>query len=531
MDSIQMLTQISGKFFYHYKAKAITCAVPIFLFFYLRNTDLHQNFIYLSILALAFFLIFWISRLKISAEDVPSRILMNFFLSFSIVLLLQSLWAYTFIMEYIVSGYRGDIFRKAFLRIQSPVYGESELLPMIAIIVALAIMSTGTIVLLKTVSYPYFKNRYKFIYLIVFTVFAATFAISESEDRLLTYYAHQHSFYEDVKLFDGPKELLKNYTSSMPLLTKRGQHYPPGNLLVLTFGSQIGFLFLLKAICYLSPLVGFFYLSKLLSVLGFSNEESRFPLFLYLFGFGTIAFVSTSTTPILLALFIGASYSVFNNNGDVRLFYPAITGFILSVSFLFSFSAVVMIAFLFIADLFIRNYHKQKTFLIWRWLTILLVVSLFYLCLFFIFGFNMYECFTISVENNQKLMTVNPYDNIQRYFLRASGNLIAFFILPNITAAILTAWSIKELRRTGNVLMRSYAQSFFLTILIFSFSGLYFLETERIWLFLTPSFAVLAGFWLNSLPLAGKNKIEQFMMVLTILTSFAIELSYRPFIR
>ena len=526
-----MLTQISGKFLYHYKAKAITFAVPVFLFFYLRNTDLHQYFIHLSILALAFFLIFWISRLKINAADAPSRILMNFFLSFSIVLLLQSIWSYTFILNYIVSGYRGDIFRKAFLRIQSPVYGESELLPIIAITGALAIMSTGTIVLLKTVSHPYFKSRYNFTYLIVFMVFTATFALSESEERLLTYYAHQHSFYEDVKLFDGSADLLKNYVSNMPLLTKRGQHYPPGNLLVLTIGSQIGFIFLLKVLCYFSPLVGFFYLNKLLSILGFSNEERRFSLFLYLFGFGTIAFISLSTTPILLALFIGACYAIFNNNGDIRLFYPAITGLILSVSFLFSFSTVVMIAFLFFADLFIRIYHNQNILLLVRWLIIALVISLFYLCLFFIFGFNMYECFTISVENNQKLMTVNPYDDIQRYLLRASGNLIAFFILPNITAAILTVWAIKELRHTRNELMRSYAQSFFLTILIFSFSGLYFLETERIWLFLTPSFAVLAGFWLNSLPLYGKEKVEQFIMVITILTSFAIELSYRPYIR
>ena len=525
-----MLTRISVKFFYHYKANAITFAVPVFLFFYLRSTVMHQHLIQLSILALAFFLISWISRLKISRADAPSHILMNFFLSFSIVLFLQSIWAYTFIVNYIVSGYRGDIFRKAFLRPHSPVYGESELLPIIVITGALAIMSIGAIVLLKTVSHPYFKLRYKFIYGIVFIIFAATFALSESEERLLTYYAQQYSFYVDVKLFDGPADLLKNYITNMPLLTKRGQHYPPGNLLVLSIGSQIGFIFGLKALCYLSPLVGFFYLDKLLSVLGFNNEESRFSLFLYLFGFGTIAFISLSTTPILLALFIVACYTVFNNNGEIRRFYPAITGFILSVSFLFSFSTVVMIAFLFIADLFIRNYHKQKILLLVRWLIVASVVSLFYLCLFLLFGFNMYECFSISVENNQKLMTGNPYDDTLRYFLRSSGNLIAFFILPNITAAILTAWAIKELRHTRNELMRSYAQSFFLTILIFSFSGLFFLETERIWLFLTPSFAILAGFWLNTLPLVGKKNIEQIMMVVTILTSFAIELSFRPFL-
>jgi len=142
----------------------------------------------------------------------------------------------------------------------------------------------------------------------------------------------------------------------------------------------------------------------------------------------------------------------------------------------------------------------------------------------------MYECFTISVENNRNLMTANPFDDAARYFLRSSGNLIAFFILPNITAAILTAWFIKELRHTRNELMRCYAQSFFLTVLIFSFSGLYFLETERIWLFLTPSFAILASFWLKTLPLAYKAKIEQTMMVITILISFAIELSFRPFL-
>ena len=525
-----MLTRISVKSNFHYKANAVTFAVPVFIFFYLRNTFLHQHLIQLSILAIAFLLALWISRLKIDAVDAPSRILMNFFLSFSIVLFLQSLWTYTFILNYLVSGYRGDIFRKAILRPHSPVYGESELLPIMIIIGALAIMLIGVNVLLKTVSHPYFIRRYKIIYGVIFIIFATTFALSESEERLLTYYAQQYSFYADVKLFDGPPDLLKNYIANMPLLTNRGQHYPPGNLLVLSIGSQIGFIFGLKALCYLSPLIGFFYLNKLLSVLGFSKEESRFSLFLFLFGYGTIAFISLSTTPILLALFIGACYAVLNNNGVIHRFYPAITGFILSVSFLFSFSTVVMIAFLFMADLFVRIHYKQKMLLVERWLIIGLVVGIFYLFLFLFFGFNMYECFTISVENNRNLMTANPFDDAARYFLRSSGNLIAFFILPNITAAILAAWSIKELRHTRNELMRSYAQSFFLTVLIFSFSGLYFLETERIWLFLTPSFAILASFWLKTLPLAYKDRIEQTMMVITILISFAIELSFRPFL-
>lgn len=78
--------------------------------------------------------------------------------------------------------------------------------------------------------------------------------------------------------------------------------------------------------------------------------------------------------------------------------------------------------------------------------------------------------------------------------------------------------------------MRNYASSFFLTVLIFSFSGLFYLETERIWLFLMPSFAVIAGYWLKTLPFAERIKIEQFMMVVTIMTSFAIELSFQPFL-
>ncbi len=530
MDSTRVLKCISVNPFYYFKANAITLAVPTFLFFYLRNTLLPYHLIQLTILSSSFLLVLWVLRSEIRASNLTNCVLMKFFISFSIVLLLQSIWAYTFSINYILGGYRGDIFREAFLRPHAPIYGESELLPNIVIASAIFIMAIGIIVLLKTSSQPMYERRYKIIYGFVFIIFATTFALSESQERLLTYYAQQSSFYVDSKLFDGPVDLLRNYVKTIPLLSNRGQHYPPGNLLVIAAGNKMGLSYGLKALCYFSPLIGFFYLDKLLSVLGFSNEEKRFSLFLYLFGFGTIAFISTSTTPLLMALFIVASYTGLKKKRGIGHFYPVITGIVLSVSLLLSFSAVVMIAFLFITDFFMCIHNKRIATLVLRWLIIAMVLGLFYLCLFFFFGFNIYECLVVSIENNQKLMTATPYDDVLRYFLRSSGNLIAFFILPNFTAAILSIWAMKELKYTRNVAMRSYASSFFLTILIFSFSGLFYLETERIWLFLMPSLAVIAGYWLKTMPLAERIKIEQFMMVVTILTSFAIELSFQPFI-
>ncbi|MEA2735926.1 MAG: hypothetical protein QOE14_2377, partial [Humisphaera sp.] len=46
-------------------------------------------------------------------------------------------------------------------------------------------------------------------------------------------------------------------------------------------------------------------------------------------------------------------------------------------------------------------------------------------------------------------------------------------------------------------LRRAFFTATLVTVLIAGFSGLFYVETERIWIFLTPAFALAAGFELR----------------------------------
>ena len=372
-------------------------------------------------------------------------------------------------------------------------------------------------------------NKYKLVFILVYLILAVYFALTQGFGRLTTYVSTQHDFYVDHLLFRGPADILSTYIKKMDLLTFRGKHYPPGNILLFAFFSQIGFIPGFKLLCYICPIICFLCLDRTMSFLGYSSSEKRFSLFLFLFGYGVLGFVSTATTPLVLMMFGLAQLTFFKSRMKNYACSNLLTGLFFSISFLLSFSAVVMMVFFALTDVFYRS-GQSLISILKDWTIIILTMGLFFLGLYWFFGFNMYECFRLSVKHNQTLMTINPFDSISRYLLRSSGNLIAFLILPNLAASILGIWSLKAIVTGGTRIIRSYAASFIITICLFAFSGLFFLETERIWLFLTPCLAVLGGWWFKGVPFRNKANLERCVVIIVIMTAFTIELSLRCYI-
>jgi hypothetical protein len=78
--------------------------------------------------------------------------------------------------------------------------------------------------------------------------------------------------------------------------------------------------------------------------------------------------------------------------------------------------------------------------------------------------------------------------------LRSTGNVLAY-LLSIVPLCIL---AIAAIRSSWHDLDRRVASALFLasalTVPIAGFSGLFYLETERIWIFLTPAFALAAGY-------------------------------------
>src|SRR6185437_12229484 len=109
--------------------------------------------------------------------------------------------------------------------------------------------------------------------------------------------------------------------------------------------------------------------------------------------------------------------------------------------------------------------------------------------------FNLIDCFIAGIRGHHEQQGNGGFDDPARYLLRSSGNIIAY-LLSTVPLCVLAASAL----RTGNGrsilerLARVVFWSLAITILIAGFSGLFYLETERIWIFLTPFVALAAGY-------------------------------------
>jgi hypothetical protein len=107
-------------------------------------------------------------------------------------------------------------------------------------------------------------------------------------------------------------------------------------------------------------------------------------------------------------------------------------------------------------------------------------------------GFDAWACFAAARRLNAALMAEAVGLDWRApgvLLYAAAGNLLAFLI--DLGPAILAGWLLLPIRRLGPV-ERVLAAAFAVTLAAACFSGLYVMETERIFLFLTPPAALLA---------------------------------------
>jgi hypothetical protein len=108
-------------------------------------------------------------------------------------------------------------------------------------------------------------------------------------------------------------------------------------------------------------------------------------------------------------------------------------------------------------------------------------------------GFDLLDCFQEATGYMSTAMTNDAFDTVGRYLLRSTGNVLAYLAYAGLglTTLAVAAW-----RHFASMpaMLRAFGTSQALTFLVAGFSGLFFMETERIWIFFTPSLAILAAY-------------------------------------
>ena len=214
--------------------------------------------------------------------------------------------------------------------------------------------------------------------------------------------------------------------------------------------------------------------------------------------------------------------------------YSLLTGVSLALGMFMTYATVVVGVFLCIVALL-----EWKRF--GQYLKVLLFAASgfigFYLLLFALTGFRPIEALWAAIKKDEMGMGTG-YESIERYFHLSFANLFAFLIgvgLPITTlwlrqvAATVKEWwqntQASELERNDSRIpwilryevLDSFVIGFLITLLFFTFSTLFTMEVERIWIFMVPFFVIPVAKHLTARPMSDLYWVAGILVVQLIL--------------
>ena len=345
------------------------------------------------------------------------------------------------------------------------------------------------------------------------------------------YTRYTHEYYADVPYIDelGLGVFLRDF-SKQELFTQFSGHtrtHPPGGVIFLWFVSKIfGYNLVstsLASILFTALTVIPIY--KLAERL-YDKRVALYALLLFLITPNFVMFTTTSMDgpfsvfPILsLFLFYEARERETTPDMSLDTFrpYSLLTGISLALGMFMTYATVVIGVFVCVIPLLERKrfaqYLKMLAFAATGFIG-------FYLILFILTGFQPFEALWASIKKDEIGMGTG-YESIDRYLHLCFANLFAFLI--GVGIPLTTVWirkvvsSIKEWKQNckmteienngrhipwffRNDKSDTFLIGFLFTLLFFTFSTLFTMEVERIWIFMVPFFVIPVAKYLTTRP-------------------------------
>ena len=329
----------------------------------------------------------------------------------------------------------------------------------------------------------------------------------------------------------GPHRFLRDYSKPELFDTLSGhtRTHPPGGVLFLWFASGVFGYNLISA-----SLISIFFTALTvipiyrLAEMLYGRKVARYALFLFLITPNFVMFTGTSMDgpfsvfPILSVYFFYLARqreTIPDQAWHEFRPYSLLTGLSLALGMFMTYSTVVVGVFLCVIALLERKRFRQ-------YLKVLLFAAAafigFYLLLFVLTGFRPIEALWAAIKKDEMGMGTG-YESVGRYFHLSFANLFAFLI--GVGFPITTVWlrqlvsAIKEWRQNSLSSTQENGESripwilrhenadtfvigFLITLLFFTFSTLFTMEVERIWIFMVPFFVIPVAKHLTARPMS-----------------------------
>lgn len=359
----------------------------------------------------------------------------------------------------------------------------------------------------------------------------------DEKERILTllepYTRTSLEYYGDVPRVDelGIHRFLRDYSKPEVFDTLSGhtRTHPPGGVLFLwhvsgLFGYNLISASLISIIFTALTVIPIYRLAEML----YGRKVARYALLIFLITPNFVMFTGTSMDgpfsvfPILsIYLFYIAREREIIPDQKWHEFrpYSLLTGLSLALGMFMTYSTVVVGVFLCVIALLERQRFGQ-------YLKVLLFAGSgfigFYLVLFVLTGFRPIEALWAAIKKDETGMGTG-YESVGRYFHLSFANLFAFLI--GVGFPITTVWlrqlvsTIRDWRqdtriseekthepRTPWIFRHEHADTFvigfLITLLFFTFSTLFTMEVERIWIFMVPFFVIPVAKHLTARPIS-----------------------------
>ena len=360
---------------------------------------------------------------------------------------------------------------------------------------------------------------------------------AEGKERILTllepYKRTSMEYYGDVPRVDelGIRRFLKDYSKPELFNTLSGhtRTHPPGGVLFLwhvsgLFGYNLISASLITILFTALTVIPIYRLAEMFH----GRKVARYALLLFLITPNFVMFTGTSMDgpfsvfPILSVylFYVARERETIPDQKwyEFRL-YSLLTGISLALGMFMTYSTVVIGVFLCVIALLERKRFVQ-------YLKVLLFAASgfigFYLLLFVLTGFRPIEALWAAIQKDEAGMGTG-YESIERYFHLSFANLFAFLI--GVGFPITTVWlrqlvlTIREWRQDARAYEQENSEQrkpwifrpenadtfvigFLITLLFFTFSTLFTMEVERIWIFMVPFFVIPVAKHLTARPVS-----------------------------
>ncbi len=303
-----------------------------------------------------------------------------------------------------------------------------------------------------------------------------------------------YEYYGDVPQVNqvGFWSFLRDYAKPELFSTLSGhaQTHPPGGILFLWIVSKLfGYNLLaasLGSVVFTSlTVIPIYLLAKEL----YGESIGGYALALFLITPNFVMFTGTSMDGPFSVFPILSLYLFYKGRGSERtVCYGVLTGISLGCGMLMTYSTVFIGLFFSVVLLLTLILDRGR----FRYtLTLLLIAGVtfivFYLLMFLSTGFNLFEALQASIRKDSARLGTG-YETIELYLHLSVGNLFAFLI--GIGIPMTTVW-LRQVVRTLRGGWRGgpidiYVVGYLISLLVISFSALFTMEVERVWIFMTP---------------------------------------------